>query len=89
VPVLVGSEGLARMVCQKLPPLGIVVNLVEYPAVAKGNARVRLQVMPQHSPQNIDDLIDGLRLATDAASLAHRHLTTVPLETSNMRAMGA
>lgn len=89
VPVLVGSEGLARMVCQKLPPLGIIVNLVEYPAVAKGNARVRLQVMPQHSPQNIDDLIDGLRLATDAASLAHRHLTTVPLETSNMRAMGA
>jgi len=45
--------------------------------------------MSRHSPQNIDDLVDGLRLATDAASLAHRHLAAVPLETSNMHAMGA
>ena len=89
MPVLVGSEALARIVCEKLPPLGIVVNLVEYPAVAKGNARVRLQMMSRHSPENIDDLVDGLRLATDAASLAHRHLNTAPATKPNLQAIGA
>jgi glycine C-acetyltransferase len=89
VPVLVGSEALARIVCEKLPALGIVVNLVEYPAVAKGNARVRLQVMSRHTPGNIDDLVDGLRLATDAAALAHRHLAPGPMAAPTLQAIGA
>jgi glycine C-acetyltransferase len=67
VPVLVGPEALARIVCQKLPAQGIVLNLVEYPAVAKGNARVRLQVMASHTKEHIDTLVAGLRTACDAA----------------------
>lgn len=67
VPAVVGPEALARMVSQRLPALGVVANLVEFPAVAKGNARFRLQVMASHSQQNIDDLVDALRGATDTA----------------------
>jgi len=67
VPVVVGAEGLARMVSRRLPQLGVVANLVEYPAVAKGNARFRFQVMPNHSAQNISDLAERFRIAVDAA----------------------
>ena len=53
VPVLVGDEALARMVSRRLPELEVIANLVEYPAVAKGNARFRLQMMPTHSAENV------------------------------------
>jgi len=67
VPVVVGEEGLARMVSRRLPQLGVVANLVEYPAVAKGNARFRFQVMPNHTAQNINDLAERFRIAVDEA----------------------
>jgi hypothetical protein len=44
VPVLIREEIFARMVATRLPALGLVANLVEYPAVAKGNAHFRFQV---------------------------------------------
>ncbi|WP_119459843.1 aminotransferase class I/II-fold pyridoxal phosphate-dependent enzyme [Rhodospirillaceae bacterium SYSU D60014] len=53
VPVVVGDEALARLVSRRLPGLGVVANLVEFPAVAKGNARFRFQVMPTHTDQHI------------------------------------
>ena len=65
VPVVVGSEGLARMASHRLTQLGAVANLVEYPAVAKGNARFRLQVMAQHSREDCDEMVRCLRRAVD------------------------
>ena len=70
VPVMMRAEGLARLVASRLPGLGVVANLVEYPAVAKGSARFRMQVMAQHTRQNIDDLVGRLRTAYDEAQLA-------------------
>jgi glycine C-acetyltransferase len=66
VPVLVGDEALARFVSRELPPLGVIANLVEYPAVAKGNARLRLQMMPTHSAEDVRELAARLR---DAVAL--------------------
>lgn len=65
VPVVVGDEALARMVTRQLPELGVIANLVEYPAVAKGNARFRLQMMPIHSVDEINELVKRLRAAVD------------------------
>ena len=65
VPVLVGDEALARMVSRRLPELEVIANLVEYPAVAKGNARFRLQMMPSHTAENIMELAARLRAAVD------------------------
>ncbi len=65
IPVLVGDEALGRMVSRRLPDLGVIANLVEYPAVAKGNARFRLQMMPSHSVENVRDLASRLRTAVD------------------------
>ena len=57
VCVKMGTEGLARLVSKRLPKLGLVANLVEFPAVPKGAARIRMQVMANHSEKNIADAV--------------------------------
>lgn len=71
VPVLVGDEALARLVSRRLPALEVIANLVEYPAVAKGDARLRLQMMPTHSLENVQALASRLRIAMDHAQIEH------------------
>lgn len=68
VAVKMGSEGLARLVSRRLPELGLLANLVEYPAVGKGAARFRMQVMANHTFRNIDGAVERMRLAFDHAS---------------------
>ena len=63
VCVKMGSEGLARLVSRQLPELGLVANLVEFPAVPKNAARIRMQVMANHSEQNIADAVRILKAA--------------------------
>lgn len=53
VAVKAGDEALARMTARELPAMGLIANLVEFPAVAKGHARFRLQVMANHTPEQI------------------------------------
>jgi glycine C-acetyltransferase len=78
VPVRVGDEALARLVSRRLPALGIIANLVEYPAVAKGDARLRLQMMPTHTLEHVHTLAARLRKAIDAAQIEHvRHRAAV------------
>ncbi|MCE4226181.1 aminotransferase class I/II-fold pyridoxal phosphate-dependent enzyme [Methylobacterium sp. C25] len=65
----VGRESIARMVSRRLPKLGLLANLVEYPAVAKGAARFRLQVMAGHSEENIRHAVKSIKLAVDEARI--------------------
>ena len=67
VCVKLGSEGLARLVSRRLPELGLVANLVEFPAVPKGQARIRMQVMANHTEQNISDAVGILKIAKTEA----------------------
>ncbi len=69
VAVKVGTESTARLVSRRLPELGLLSNLVEYPAVGKGSARFRMQVMAKHSAQNVADAVARLRKAFNAAAL--------------------
>lgn len=63
VAVKMGSEALARLVARRLPELGLLANLVEYPAVPKGAARFRMQVMANHTSENIADAVERLARA--------------------------
>ena len=54
VAVKTGDEALARLTARELPTLGLLANLVEFPAVAKGQARFRLQVMANHTAEEIE-----------------------------------
>jgi len=65
VCVKMGSEALARLVARRLPEEGLIANLVEFPAVPKGQARFRMQVMANHTPQNISDAVTRLKAAYD------------------------
>ena len=67
VAVEMGTEALARLVARRLPELGLIANLCEFPAVPKGQARFRLQVMAKHTPQNISDAVTRLKQAYEEA----------------------
>jgi glycine C-acetyltransferase len=69
VCVKMGSEGVARLVSKRLPELGLIANLVEFPAVPKGAARIRMQVMANHSEKNIADAVRILKAARQQAEL--------------------
>jgi glycine C-acetyltransferase len=68
VCVKMGSEALARLVSRRLPALGMLANLVEFPAVPKGQARFRLQVMANHSMHDIVDAVHRLSAAVNDGS---------------------
>jgi glycine C-acetyltransferase len=69
-----GTEGLARLVSKRLPELGLIANLVEFPAVPKGAARIRMQVMANHSEQNIADAVQILKTARQQAELEFENI---------------
>jgi len=69
VCVKMGTEGLARLVSRRLPELGLVANLVEFPAVPKGAARIRMQVMAGHSEANIAKAVQLLKTARQQAEV--------------------
>lgn len=69
VAVKMGSEGLARLVSRRLPDLGLLSNLVEYPAVPKGAARFRMQVMAGHTAENISDAVARMAKARSIAMI--------------------
>jgi glycine C-acetyltransferase len=80
VCVKVGTEGLARMVSRRLPEAGLIANLVEFPAVPKGQARFRMQVMANHTPQNIRDAVAALKSAYEQGSAEFEALSAEPEE---------
>lgn len=67
VPVFVGDEMLARITSGLLADAGLLANLVEYPAVPRGTARFRFQVMPTHSEA---DAREAARVMADAVAQA-------------------
>jgi glycine C-acetyltransferase len=74
VCVKMGTEGLARLAARRLPELGLLANLVEFPAVPKGQARFRMQVMANHSSRDIIDSVHRLSVATTQARRQHEAL---------------
>ena len=67
VAVKTGDEALARMTARALPEMGLISNLVEFPAVGKGLARFRLQVMAGHTDEEITAAADRLHPAMTVA----------------------
>ncbi|SOJ56629.1 2-amino-3-ketobutyrate coenzyme A ligase [Mycobacterium simulans] len=66
VCVKMGTESIARLVSRHLYAQELVANLIEYPAVAKGHARFRLQVMANRTDADILTAVRGI-------ATSHRH----------------
>ena len=60
VIVLIGSEFVSRSIANMLYEEGIILNSVEYPACAQGDARLRLQIQCDHTIEQLDALVDAL-----------------------------
>jgi 7-keto-8-aminopelargonate synthetase-like enzyme len=71
VPVLLGGAERARMASKLVAEQGILVNLVEFPAVAVDASRFRFQVMAAHTVEHAN------RAAQVVASVLHE-LRAVP-----------
>ncbi len=63
VPVLIGHERPARMIFKKVFERGLLVNLVEFPAVPKGKAIFRFQLMATHREEDIEQAINMMKTA--------------------------
>ena len=74
VPALLGNTALSRLVTRYTQEAGVIVNLVEYPAVSRNSSRWRLQAMANHEPRHIDALVDA---AVQARKTAAAHLATL------------
>ncbi len=72
VPVLVGSDDVARIAARTLSSAGILANLIEYPAVSRATARFRLQVMSDHTPAACTNAAHHIAQAIASARFARR-----------------
>lgn len=70
VAVKTGAEARARLISRELPALGLMANLVELPAVPKGQARFRLQIMAGHDASDIELAASCLEKAMNIADNA-------------------
>ena len=82
VPVIVGETALARLLYRSMTARGAVVNLVEFPAVARNAARLRLQVMSEHAPEHVDFILCVAKQALDEARGQFRDLMPKLIETT-------
>jgi glycine C-acetyltransferase len=85
VCVKVGAEGLARLIARRLPEAGLIANLAEFPTVPKNHARLRLQVMANHTEDNIGDAV---RAVTGAFASAREEFDWLTCEREKLRAHG-
>lgn len=83
VPVAVGSEGMARMASRELSNSGAIANLVEYPAVPQGSARFRVQVMANHTHEDIDLLVRLMHRSMQKADIMFRESKEAVLQGSS------
>lgn len=55
-PVIIGAETEAVAASRQLQDQGLLVPAIRYPTVAKGSARLRISLMADHTPEQIDRL---------------------------------
>ncbi len=74
VPVLVGGMARSRLLARHMLDRGMIVNLIEHPAVPLHASRLRLQMMADHRPEHIQAFVQALQ---DSAQAADRQLAAI------------
>jgi len=59
IPVKIGDIGLNGDVCTALLQAGIYTNQINYPAVARKDARIRMSVMASHNHHQLDRVLNA------------------------------
>jgi 7-keto-8-aminopelargonate synthetase-like enzyme len=53
IPVLIGDSRLARLLCREVLTMGLIANLIEFPAVPRNKSIIRIQMMGNMSKEHI------------------------------------
>jgi glycine C-acetyltransferase len=61
------NDRLARLCSRRIAEQNVFANLVEYPAVPVGEARLRMQVMATHSPEEAGEAVRRIMVARHEA----------------------
>lgn len=76
VAVPIGNETVARLATRFIADAGVLVNLIEFPGVALGESRVRMQLMPGHTDVMLERAAEVVADAIDRAQeLVHAELS--------------
>ena len=67
LPLMVGAEAEAIALSERLLEAGVFVPPIRYPTVARDEARLRLTVSAEHSPDDINKLLEALGEGKDDA----------------------
>ena len=77
VPVVLGGDAISRVMTRYVLRNGAIVNLVEFPAVARNKCRWRLQVMAEHTAEQIERFIEiAVAARTHSAGVLSRMKAT-------------
>ena len=60
LPLKVGGEREAVALSERLLEANVFVPAIRYPTVAKGAARLRLTLSADHTPAEIEELLEAL-----------------------------
>ena len=59
IPVFIGDDQTALMMCKKLLDLGVFTTPVVFPAVPRGQAVIRCSVMSTHTTEDLDRAVEA------------------------------
>ncbi|GEM_PF-411463 len=76
VPAHIGDEAVGRIAWSRAHTRGVHVNLVEFPAVADGSARFRMQVMASHKPEQ---LLHAVKVVAETLAEAREEVARLDL----------
>lgn len=78
VPLFVGSEALAFLMCREAFELGLFTTPAVYPAVPKGHAIIRTSVTPAHTTEHLQRALDILAVLIERHPLPKQDPATIP-----------
>ncbi len=81
VSLHVGSENIARLACAKAFRMGVVTTILEYPVVARGKARFRMSMSPEHEHETLIKAVDIIAESIVWAKEYHATLGDSQMET--------
>jgi len=67
VPVMMGGVAHTRLAARFMVEQGVLVNLVEHPAVARNASRLRLQLMASHEDPHLEECVAAVSAAVTRA----------------------
>jgi 7-keto-8-aminopelargonate synthetase-like enzyme len=78
IPILIGDETKAVSTATRLREQGIFLPAIRYPAVSRGQARLRVTVTAAHTQEDIAALTNALSVVGHASRIAHHALPSSP-----------